>query len=101
MSNAALDLDSTLIRRGIHAATLTDMIAFVETLEQRPLNKLLSELPGLAMLSETKFDLSRQVIRRRARLLNPVERDQLRMFAEEVAATADAATAERIRGLVG
>ena len=101
MSNAAVDFDSTLIRRGFHAATMSDMITFVETLEQRPLDKLLSELPGLARLSATKFDLSRQVIRRRARLLSVVEREQLRVFAHEIAETADAETAARIRGLLG
>lgn len=101
MTQPALDFDSTLIRRGFHAATLTDMTEFVATLEQRPLDKLLAELPGLAGLSNTKFDLSRQVIRRRARTLSALEREQLRLFAEEIAAGVEGEVAVRIRGLVG
>ena len=95
----ALDLDSTLIRRGTQAATLSEMAEFVTTIEQRPLGRLLEDLPGLAALSETKFHLARKVIRRRLRGLADIEREQLGILAEEVAATVDALTADRIRGL--
>jgi hypothetical protein len=93
------DLDSTLIRRGVSAATLTDMVEFVDTIERRPLDKLLTELPALAGLSEMKFTLARQVIRRRARALSDVDREQLRVLAYELAATTNAEVGERIRGI--
>jgi hypothetical protein len=95
----ALDLDSTLIRRGLQAATYTDMAGFAETIESRPLDKLLAELPGIASLSEMKFSLARQVIRRRARTLDPVDRDQLRVLACEIAERAPAEIATRIQAI--
>jgi len=93
------DPDSTLIRRGVHAATLSDMADFVETIQHRPLDKLLSDLPGLAALSPTKFSLARQLIRRRARMLPRVDFEQLRVMAYEVAAEATGDVGERIRSL--
>lgn len=99
MTADALDFDSTLIRRGFNAATYTDMAEFVETIENRSLDKLLSELPGLASLSEMKFTLARQVIRRRARTLTRVDREQLRVLAYEVAETARGEVGERIRAM--
>ena len=94
-----MDLDSTLIRRGASAATLSDMADFVETIQQRPLEKLLGELPGLAALSQTKFSLARQVIRRRARTLDRRAYEQLRVRAFEVADDAGIEVGERIRSL--
>jgi hypothetical protein len=93
------DLDSTLIRRGVQATTFTEMEEFAETVERRPLDKLLSELPGIAGLSEMKFTLARQVIRRRANYLGELHREQLRLLAEEVAAAAPEAVAVRIRDI--
>lgn len=93
------DLDSTLIRRGVSAATLSDMADFVETIQQRPLDKLLSELPGLAALSRTKFSLARQVIRRRAKALQRRDYEQLRMMAFEIADGAGNEVGERIRSM--
>ena len=98
-SAAADDFDSTLIRRGALATTFYEMAAFAETLEDRPLDKLLAELPGIASLSDMKFSLARQVIRRRARLLQEVERNQLRELAEEVAGSTPVHVAARIRDL--
>jgi hypothetical protein len=96
---AAEDLDSTLIRRGTLATTFSEMAAFAETLEERPLDKLLAELPGIALLSEMKFRLARQVITRRSRRLHDAERAQLRALAEEVAATTPMLIGARIRDL--
>ena len=93
------DFDSTLIRRGVSAATLSDMADFVETIQQRPLDKLLGELPGLAVLSQTKFSLARQVIRRRAKSLERPDYEQLRVMAFEVASDAGDEVGERIRSL--
>jgi hypothetical protein len=94
-----MDLDSTLIRRGVSAATLSDMADFVETIQQRPLDKLLGELPGLATLSQTKFSLARQVIRRRAKSLDRPDYEQLRLVAFEIAEDAGSEVGERIRSL--
>ena len=93
------DFDSTLIRRGVSAATLSDMADFVETIQQRPLDKLLCELPGLAALSQTKFSLARQVIRRRAKSLQHPDLEQLRVMAFEVADGAGSEVGERIRSM--
>jgi hypothetical protein len=94
-----VDLDSTLIRRGVKASTFTDMAAFAGVIETRPLSKLLEELPGIASLSDMKFRLARQVIRRRARELAPVDLDQLRLLAGEIADSNPSLVAERIRGI--
>ena len=91
--------DSTLIRRGTSAATLSDMADFVETIQHRPLDKLLTELPALAELSTTKFSLARQAFRRRARMLERTDYEQLRVMAYEVADDAGAEVGERIRSL--
>ena len=100
MSEAAtVDFDSTLIRRGVQAATFPEMAEFAAIVETRPLDKLLEELPRLAQLSDMKFSLARQVIRRRVRGLAPVEREQLSTYAEEIAASTGVAVASRIRGL--
>ena len=96
---SVLDFDSTLIRRGTQATTFGQMADFADRLERRPLDKLLTELPGLAQLSEMKFKLARQVIRRRARDLEGVDREQLRTLAMEIARSVPAAIAERIKAI--
>ncbi len=96
-----IDLDSTLIRRGLAAATFSDMADFVETIQHRPLDKLLTELPALAELSNTKFNLARQAFRQRARTLERSDYEQLRMMAYEVADDAGAEVGEKIRSLFG
>ena len=95
-----IDFDSTLVRSASVAATFSDMESFAESIEVRPLDKLLADLPGLASLSDTKFTLARRVIRRRAGHLSLIDLAQLRIFAEEVAASAPAGVAERIRTLL-
>ena len=59
------DYDSTLIRRGRKASTFADMVEFTQSIHQRPFAMLLEELPGLARLSDTKFNLATKVLRRR------------------------------------
>ena len=94
-----LDLDSTLVRRGTEAATLTEMAEFAEMLQDRKVDKLLAELPAIAELSESKFSLARQVIRRRARTLTRPDYEQLRALAFEVADDAGGSVGERIRSM--
>ena len=96
---AAIDFDTTLIRSGIQATTISELSKFVVTMEERPLDRLLNDLPGFALFSNSKFDLARAVFRRRVRNLAPVERLQLKIHAEEVASHAESDVAERIRAL--
>jgi hypothetical protein len=93
------EFDTTLVRRAENATTFTDMEDFVDDVEARPLDKLLGDLNGLVRLPDTKFELARLVLRRRLRELDEVEREQLRVFAEEVAERAEAEAAERIRSV--
>jgi hypothetical protein len=99
MLDRETDFDSTLIRRGVSAATFNDMADFVDTIQHRPLDKLLAELPALAELSTTKFSLARQAFRRRARSLDRPDYEQLRVMAFEVADGATGEVGERIRSL--
>jgi hypothetical protein len=92
--------DSTLIRRGRNALSMSEMVQFVETLERRPLLKLLEELPELVRLSEAKFTLAVKTLRRRFRGESATDQVQLRIAANEVAAgIADRNAADRVRSL--
>ncbi|HEX9986422.1 MAG TPA: hypothetical protein VGF69_24400 [Thermoanaerobaculia bacterium] len=91
--------ESTLIRRGVTAGTFREIEQFAQSLEDRPLDKLLSDLPGFARLSDTKFNLARQVLRRRVRTMPVVEREQLRLFAAEVASETDENVSGRIEAI--
>lgn len=94
----AIELDTTLLRRGRNALSYTQMAEFAETVETRPIARLLEELPGIASLSSPKFTLAAKVLQRRLRHESPVEQAQLRVFAEEIASEAkDAEVARRIR----
>ena len=93
------ELDTTLVLQGAHATTFSEMEDFADNVETRPLDKLLGDLNGLVRLTDLKFELARLVLRRRLRELDDVEREQLRIFAEEVASGADAEAAERIRSV--
>ena len=95
-----MDFDSTLIRRGRNAVTFAEMAEFVRTLEERPIPKLLEELPDLARLSDSKFTLALKILRRRFDSESDVDQQQLRTFAEEIAAGVDEpGTAARIRDI--
>ena len=99
-SYAASSGDSTLIRRGKSSVTLTEIISFVHTLEDRPLATLLDELPDLARLSETKFSLAIATLRRRFRGETAADQEQLRTTAYEIArGVRDYNVAQRIREL--
>jgi hypothetical protein len=92
--------DSTLIRRGLSAVTFSDMVTFVRILEERPVMKLLDELPDIARLSETKFDLAMKTLRRRFHGRPPIEQVQLQVYANEVAdCIEEPDVAERVRSI--
>ena len=94
------DFDTTLVRAGKDAATFSEMVEFAETVETRPLDKLLVDLAGLANLSETKMQLAANIVRKRIRHLAEVEREQFLLFARELAGSLEPAAAERIRTLI-
>jgi hypothetical protein len=96
---AAMDFDSTLIRHGLQATTISDMTRFVATMDQRPLDKLLQDLPGFALFSETKFSLARAVLRRRMKELSAIDREQLRVLASEVVSESKTDVAQRIQAI--
>ena len=93
------ELDTTLVRGGNMAATFREIAEFANSIESRPLDKLIGDLPGLARMSEVKFNLARQVLRRRMRYLPDVEQEQLRLFADEVSADTDENAQSRIRSV--
>lgn len=94
-----LDFDSTLVRHGRDAATFDQVSAFAKEIEGRSLDKLLSDLPGLAALSEWKFRLAAHMFKRMYRELPAVEREQLRIFASEVAGRESEEIAAKIKEL--
>jgi hypothetical protein len=96
------ELSSTLLRHGSEAATFREMVQFADLLETRPLVKLLEELPGLAHLSPSKFQLASQVLRKRFKLTANVEKQQLVTFAGEIAdGIDDGETSMRVRSIFG
>lgn len=66
-SERPLDDDSTLVIRAHEAKTFQAMIDFASLLEARPLEGVIEDLPSIAQLSRSKFDLALQVLRRRLR----------------------------------
>src|SRR5437868_6991387 len=95
-----IEFDSTLIRRGRAALSVSEMVAFVEALEARPLMKLLEELPELARLSEAKFTLATKTLRRRFRSESIGDQIQLRATAGKIAESIrDPEAAARVRRL--
>lgn len=94
------DLDSTLVRRGRQAASFADMVAFAQSVHDRPFDKLLEELPLLARLSDTKFNLATRVLRRRFMTESAVNQHRLRDLGNDLAATvASEWVAGRIRSI--
>ncbi len=94
------DSDSTLLRRGRKAVTFPEMVEFAATVELRPIAQLLEELPDLARLSEAKFSIASNVLRRRFRNEAPVDQEQLRTFGFEIAdRVEDVEIAGRIRSI--
>jgi hypothetical protein len=61
------DSSSTLVHQGKNALTFTEMAAFVRDIEARPLQRLLSDLPGLLVLPDLKFQLVVMVLRKKVK----------------------------------
>jgi hypothetical protein len=98
MQEEEVDGDSTVVRSGRRAMTYSDMVAFADSIEDRPLQRILEDLPGIATLSDSKFRIASNVLRRRFRLESPVDQIQLRVVADEIASNIeDRSVAKRIR----
>lgn len=69
---------SSVVIRGLDATTFEQMEDFVDDLQQRPLDRLLQDLPRLARLSSTKFALVSYVMKRKFEAAAPVERERMR-----------------------
>jgi len=94
------DLDSTLIRRGRQAASLSDMVEFAKDVHERPLTKLFEELPQIARLSDTKFNLATNILRSRFRSQSNIDQFELRKIGSEIADRASNDwVADRIRAI--
>ena len=70
------DSSSTLVHQGKSALTFTEMAAFVRDIEARPLQRLLSDLPGLLVLPDLKFQLVVMVLRKKVKQ-GSVEREPI------------------------
>jgi hypothetical protein len=68
--------ESTMVRRGKAAFSLTDMSQFVRELQERPLAKLIEDLPGLLELPESKFALVCLALGKRMRA-SPLDKNAL------------------------
>lgn len=100
MSTELNEFDSTLIRRGRTAVSFADMVAFAQTVHDRPIDKLLEELPQIARLSDTKFNLATNVLRRRFCSESEDEQMKLRVIGDNIAANSSSMwVAERIRSI--
>ncbi|HEU4522541.1 MAG TPA: hypothetical protein VFT12_11090 [Thermoanaerobaculia bacterium] len=74
------------------------MVAFTQSVHQRPFALLLEELPALASLSDTKFNLATKVLRRRFRTEPGVDQTRMRELGAEIASgVVSPFTAQRIR----
>lgn len=93
------EFDSTLVKRGREASSFADMVAFAQSVHERPFERLLEELPQLARLSDTKFNLATRVLRRRFESESDTMQVQLREVGERVATASTPWVATRIRAI--
>jgi hypothetical protein len=70
------DSSSTLVHRAKSALTFSEMATFVHDIEARPLVRLLSDLPGLMVLPDLKYQLVVMVLRKKVKDGSP-EREPL------------------------
>ena len=94
------DFDSTLVRRGVKAASSSEMVEFARNVNERPLSKLFAELPQIARLSDTKFNLATNILRNRFRAQAGLDQVELRRIGSEIANRASNDwVADRIRAI--
>ena len=59
--------ESTLVHQGLSALTFSEMAAFVHDIEERPLPRLVSDLQGLLLLPDAKYQLVMMVLRKKTK----------------------------------
>lgn len=69
---------SSVVMKAIDATTFTEMEAFVKDLENRPIERLLKDLPHLATLATTKVSLVSYVIAGKYKAADAAERTAIR-----------------------
>ena len=89
---------STLTRAGRSAMSLKEIRAFSRDLAARPLDRLLTDLPGLFALSDSKFHVIANVLAKRMR--QPDERDVLVARLIELSAIHEGEVAQRSEELL-
>ena len=76
------------------------MVEFTQTVHDRPLESLLKDLPKIARLSDTKFNLATKVLRRRFFAQPAAEQGRLLELGNQIAEKASSEwIAERIRSI--
>lgn len=76
------------------------MVAFAQSVHEREFTLLLRELPDLARLSDTKFNLATRVLRRRFVTEDPANQAELRSVGASIAGTVTSPwVAGRIRSI--
>ena len=94
------DADSTLIRRGRRASSLSDMVEFAKSVHERPLAKVVEELPQIARLSDTKFHVATKILRQRFDTQSAEEKRVLRRIGDDIADSVSSEwVADRIRSI--
>ncbi len=97
MADDDLDDPSTLVRSGKLALTYSEMTAFVEDIEARPLARLTEDLPKLMALSDAKHQLVVMVLKKKTRPDSPERTALLTRLGELQAHTPDQTVRERAR----
>ncbi len=67
---------STLVQKGKEAVTFPEIESFVKDVETRPIARLLTDLPALLALGDSKYHLVALAIKRRIRT-NESERNEI------------------------
>ena len=88
------DSGSTLVQSGLSAMTFSEMASFVHDIEERPLPRLVSDLPGLLALPDAKYQLVQMVLRKKTKEGAP-EREALLTRLRELASSADESVSAR------
>jgi hypothetical protein len=88
------EMETTMVRKGKAAFSLSEMGKFTKDLQTRPLPKLLADLPGLLKMPDSKYPLVAMALGKRMRASNE-ERTYIQMHLEDIRARANALVRER------
>jgi hypothetical protein len=97
--DAREDMETTIVRTGKAAFSLSEMGKFTKDLQTRPLPRLLEDLPGLMKIADSKYPLVAMALGKRMRA-SEEERTYLQMHLEDIRAGGDAEVRERCDALL-